>query len=245
MTPATGAYRLDMLSEHATYFGTDGSKYDGVTRVVKVLDKPALLFWAWNLGQQGKTLDDARSGSTDRGKVAHGRIEAFCRDLPFDDTDIAGNLMDESDASLARFKDWWGEQGWELVDAERQVSSDRLRIGGTLDLLLHSRKRKATALVDIKTASGFYVEQRLQVCGYEDLIAEPHRWNESRGRSMSDWTDHGPVPVEEVWIARVGKDEPGDMDAFEMSASERILHRKVFRGMAANHYELKKVLARR
>lgn len=240
-----GVYKLDMLSERAVYFGADGSKFDGVTKVLKALDKPALLYWAWGLGKQGKTLDEAREGSTNRGKVAHGRIEAFCRDLAFDDSDIPGNLMDESDASLARFKEWWDANGWELVDAERQVASDRLRIGGTIDLMLRSAKRKVTALADIKTASGFYVEQRLQICGYEDILAEDHRWNPSRGRIPSGWSDHGPLPFDEVWIARVGKDEPGDMDAFEMSASERLLHRKVFRGLAAVHYDLKKVLARR
>lgn len=242
----TGVLSLDMLSEYAAYHLIGGGKGDGVSKVVKVLDKPALVGWANKLGLQGTTLQEAYNKSTGRGKVAHGRIEARCRDLKFDHSNIPGELMAESDRSVERFfEEFWDKEGCELIDAERQMVDDDLRIGGTLDLYVRFTKRGTTGLIDVKTSSGFYPEQKLQLCGYGNIATKPHRWNPTRGRDASCWEPSEPLVIDEYWIARVGNDEPGDMDAMQLSRTEVELHTEAFIGLARNHYTMKKVLARR
>lgn len=243
----TGVFTLDMLSEKEHYCGPDGARYDGASTIVKVLDKPALVGAANRLGLKGLRIEDEwYTAAANRGKVAHGRIEAWARDLAFDSSNIDPNLMDESDASLERFKVFWDEHGFEFIDAERLMVVPEIRAGGRLDLLLKSRKRGTRCLIDVKTSSGFFAEQKLQICGYGHMIQVPHLENPTRGKGPMFWVPADPVPIDEYWIARVGKDEPGDMDGMELSRSEVDLHTRVFLGLAGDlHYDLKKVLARR
>lgn len=247
-----GVFTLDMLSEKDPYIGPDGSRYAGVSTISKVLDKPNLVHAAWKVGTTGRTLDEAwYNAPAQRGKVAHGRIEAYCRDLVFSEEGCPAQALEDSDEAVERFKAFWAEHDFELLDAERMMVVPALRAGGRLDL--YARRRRsfgpyragAKCLLDVKTAKGFFAEQKIQLCGYGELASRPHLINPTRGKGPMFWTPAEPLEIDELWIARVGNEQPGDMDAMQLSASEVDLHTRVFLGLAAMYYDIKKVLARR
>lgn len=239
-------YRLADAKEQRDYRNSRGQKVDSVTNVTKMLDKPALLFWAWSLGRDGMTLDQGRAPAANIGTVAHARCEAWLRDMMFDEAGIDPEVLRQSDYSLERFKQWWGEQGFQLDTTEYAMVSDEHNIGGRLDIRAFRGDGPAPkrVLLDLKTSKGFYSEMFLQVGGYAELQANPHLTKTASGL----WAPAPPENVfefDEVWIARIGKDEPGDMDAVEVPQSEMQLARRAFVGLARAYYDVKAVQARR
>jgi len=243
-TPAAGAvFRVGDTKERRNYRNAKGEKVDSVTQVTGVLDKPALLYWAWKLGTEGVSMDSAKRGAANIGVLAHARIEAWVRDMVFDEAGIDPQLLEASDGSVERFKAWWTDNSFVLDTTEYAMVSHHLNIGGRLDIRARRGDEKGPrVLVDIKTSKGFYSEMFIQVGGgYCELQAHPHLTELPNGR----WVEAEDVfDFDEVWLARVGKDEPGDMDACEIPRSEVMDLRKTFAGMALNHYNLKRTLSR-
>ncbi len=158
----TSDYRLD-----------DGTPVPGVTTIIGLLHKPALVRWAYNLGRDGKDLDAERDAAMDGGTYAHALIESVLTGssvTPPEDE----RVREAGETALAHWHQWRESYDLEHVDVERQLVSEELRCGGCPDLV--ARRNGGLWIVDWKTQKGVktapYESHRIQLAAYSLLYAE-------------------------------------------------------------------------
>ena len=183
----------DKTRAHTIYKTSDGKRVPGVTTILGVLNKPALVGWANRLGLNGidstKYVDD----KADIGTCAHYLIECDVRGVEPDLSDYSPNTVALAENGLLKWLDW-KPSDFELVASELPLTSDTYRYGGTADIV--ARTGGKTLLVDIKTSgSGVYAEHKHQAVAYVRLLQE-----------------HG-YEIDEAWILRVGRDDTEGFDA--------------------------------
>lgn len=185
---------LDFTASHTVYKNAAGKRVPGVTTVLGILNKPALLKWAWQQGRDGKELDRTREIAADIGTVAHALCEAHLRGMELERGNIAPDVIGKAETSFLRFLDWWDRQALTPMHCELQMVSERWQCGGTLDVLCE-RKDGALVLVDLKTSKGIYDEMLIQVATYAAMYEECH------GRA-----------VDECFVVRIGKEDADDLE---------------------------------
>lgn len=203
--------KLDLAAPHTVYKTADGKRCPGVTTVLGVLDKAALLPWAAGL-ERDLVLGHARAGTLDSlpqqyafeakrdkaadlGTITHARIEAWLKGTELDPDGLPEDLYAESVHGYERFREWWFGEGLTVVASEQPLVSERYRVGGTLDVVARD-EHGALVLVDIKTSNATrswpYPTVIGQVAAYRAL-----------------WGEHSEQRIGRVAVARVGK-TPGD-----------------------------------
>ncbi len=210
--------------QHTPYFLRDGTRVPGVTTVTGVLDKPALVVWANNLGLQGIRVGEYVDELAAIGTLTHMKIAAY---LKGEDPDKVGlqeftkDQLNQADTCLIKFWDW--EKGHKLVTilAEEPIISERHRAGGTPDWF--GLLDDIPTLLDFKTAKGIFPEHLLQASAYFDMLRE---------------IGHAP---EQARIIRVGRNE---MEGFEDRTVGNIPRRIRLFELCREVYELQKELAK-
>lgn len=194
-------YRIDFLKSHRAYVNAKGDKLPGVTTVLKMLNKPALLHWAWKLGKEGVEMDAVRDQAADIGTIAHALCEAHLRGLDLDTANIAPEMLDRAETSFLKFLSFWDREQLQLVRAEYPMVSERMQVGGTLDILA-ARAGTPTrlVLVDLKSSKAIYDEMLLQTSAYAAM------YEEQEGQH-----------VDEVYIVRIGKEDGDDLEVREVN----------------------------
>jgi len=193
---------------HTRYYSQDGTRLPGCTTITGVLNKPALVKWANNLGLNGVDVTKYVDDKAEIGTCAHYLIESHVKGEDPDLSDYSQNVIDKAENGYLKFLEWLPAD-FELLGSELTLVSEQYRYGGTCDIYaLVNGKR---ALVDIKTSgSGIYPDMKHQVAGgYRQLLVE------------------NGYPVEEVWILRVGRDEREGFDAVRVDNWRE--HWEVFR----------------
>lgn len=214
----TEIMRLDFAAPHQPYRNAAGDKLTSVTTVLGILNKPALLKWAWELGRDGKELERTRQGAADAGTVAHAMAECHLTGRVLDLSNIPPDIVTTAARSFGLFREWWDASGYQALHVEKQMVSERLQVGGTLDILAGKDGRRA--LLDLKTSKRIYPEMYIQVATYADI------YEELTG-------EH----VDECYILRIGKEDDATIEvkpvhrrtecvmAFEALANaRRLLH---------------------
>ncbi len=213
---AATVYKLDMLAEHQVYRLRSGVVVPGVTSIIGILNKPALLNWAHKMGREGKSIHRVRDAAADTGTVTHARIEAWLRGWSFDKDNTTPANMRASSLGLGQFQEWWQRQGLEVeiekggfpgestALLEHQMVSESMRCGGTLDIM--AKRGRVRALIDIKTGKGIYDEARMQTATYARMFEE-ERISDA---GSSVWH------VDEVWIVRVPKVEGDHIETVQV-----------------------------
>lgn len=184
-----GAVELTFDPVKHKYFA-NGELVQGVTTLLKVINKPALVPWAAKMSAEyiernltpGKPLDEVEiknlvtgckdahrlktEKAADIGSIAHQWCEDYVKGLnPV--TPVNEDLKAITDAFL-RFLD---EYDIEPVRAERKLYSRNLRVAGTTDLI--AMFRGGLAILDYKTsASGIWNEAFIQLGAYSMMYAE-------------------------------------------------------------------------
>ena len=203
---------------HTQYRLSDGTRVPGVTTILGVLNKPALVPWANRLGLQGIDVKKYVDDKAEIGTCAHYLIECDVKGIEPDLSDYSPKTVALAENGLLKWLDW-KTSSFELVGSEMKLVSENYRYGGTCDIVC--RKQDKTLLVDIKTSgSGVWPEMKHQVCAYENLLRE-----------------NGYL-IDEIWILRVGRDDSEGFDAVKVSNWEK--HFEVFRHCRAL-YDLLKV----
>lgn len=214
-------------SGHTVYRLADGTRVPGVTTICGVMDKPALVKWANNLGLQGVDSSkyvDALAGS---GTLAHYLAEC---DLMGKEPDpeylreFAPVDVDRAETSMIKYLDWRKEHQIEVLGVEMQLVSEEHRVGGTCDV--YARVDGVPTLIDIKTCKALYGatdEKWTQLAGYVLLLREAgHR-------------------VDDCYILRIGRDEH---EGFEYARMPNLAgHTGRFK-LCRELYELNKELGR-
>lgn len=125
-------------------------KKPSVTALLDLLNKPALLKWANNIGLQGISLEASRAKSKAQGFSLHKQIELFFKEGEL--------LQDDGDQNaLDKFL-----RGKKVISYENSIETDWFV--GRYDLELQSKDE--TYLCDFKSSTGVYLETILQLTAY-------------------------------------------------------------------------------
>ena len=159
--------------QHTVYKLADGTRVPGVTTVLNILAKPALIAWANRMGLQGIDTTKYVDAAANAGTCCHAMIEAHLKGEPFDASLFDPATIDIAENGYLKYLDW--EAGHKLADihSEMQLVSEQHRYGGTVDL--YCTLDGVPTLVDFKTnQSGIYDEMMHQVAGGYRLLLEEH-----------------------------------------------------------------------
>lgn len=199
----------------------DGLRIPGVTTVIGILDKPALVNWAaresaiyadenWARLSSMRSADrvdaitKARWAKNKAAVIKGNRIHALGDKLARGvEVEVPIEFRSQVEA-YARFLDAWEI---EAIATETPVANTEYRYGGTFDLITRS-PRLGVSLADIKTGSGVYDEVGLQLNAYADCdlrLVEREVIGPRGGRSTA-WDEAPMIDVETLWVAHVRED---------------------------------------
>jgi hypothetical protein len=188
--------KLDFEKAHTTYLNAKGEELPGVTTVLDILGKPALIYWAWNQGKKGLDYRKVSSKAADVGTVAHALSEAYLKGMELDTSNLPADVLDTAETSYIQFVQWWDQQGLDVMFTERALISEKWQCGGTMDIMARRRSNGNIVVIDLKTSKAIYREMRIQLSAYAAMSEEM-----------------GGPKVDERIIARIGKESKGDFEA--------------------------------
>lgn len=163
----------------------DEKPVTGVTTILGVIAKPALINWSANMAvdymcehigellkfpinkeNTDKILKEARKAhcmkrdkAADIGTIAHKQIENWINGDPLDEVDSKVRKM------VDNFIGWADKNKVEFLASEKQVYSEKNWFAGTYDFLCKIDGK--TYLGDVKTSSGIYPEMFFQCAAYQ------------------------------------------------------------------------------
>jgi hypothetical protein len=156
---------------HTRYKTKDGSIVPGVTTVLGLHAKPALIRWANNLGLKGIDSSKFVDDKADIGTFAHAMVTNKLLDQPTDSTDYSANQISLAENCVLSFWEWEKRNKIkEVYFCERPLVSEKYRYGGTLDIYANIDDCKK--IIDLKTGSGIYEEHIWQVATLKKLLEE-------------------------------------------------------------------------
>lgn len=121
-----------------------------VTKLIDILNKPFLVYWANNLGLKGKNLRTYYKETQSEGNANHNNVEQYLK------YGIKFNGWEKLENSL---------HGYEVIGTEIDVSNGC--INGRIDLVL--RKNERLYIVDFKRNKEVYLSTKLQLSTYKYL----------------------------------------------------------------------------
>lgn len=201
----------------------NGKKATGVTSVISVLAKPALIGWAAkcaveyireNIEDNGvlitcaagnwhKLLENAQKAHTKKkeaagthGTDAHALVENYVNEcLKVND----GKPFAVAPTEIGKFAEWARENVDHFLFSERQMYNRDLFIAGTADFAYIGKDGKKY-MADFKTSSGIYgIDYWLQVAAYK-MLAEAE----------------GDEPYDGMTVVRLGKKGPSDFETQQL-----------------------------
>ena len=211
--------KLKNVEAHQRYRTADGKIVPGVTTVLGILNKPALVPWANNLGLQGISVKDYVDKLAKIGTLAHYFVEC---DLRGDEPDLDSYSPEEiriAETCLLKYWDWKAENNPEPIMIEGQLVSEKFGFGGTIDLYCEIDGVKW--LVDLKTGKAIYPEQITQLSAYTALLKE------------------NGYKVDKVQILRIGRSEDEGFEPQEKTLRQLVPHWKIFKN-CLEIYQLQK-----
>lgn len=153
--------------EHTKYFNSLNKEVPSVTTILKILNKPALVYWANYLGYKRVSVDDELYRTSSFGTKIHELIEhaiqgkriVYYHELP-------DYSMYEVLSALNNFYKWYNKVEAEAVFQEKKFTSDNY--GGTLDYygIIDDKK----TIVDFKTSKDIYPTMFVQLGLYIHLL---------------------------------------------------------------------------
>ena len=155
---------------HITYKLEDGTKVPGVTTVLNILNKPALVIWANRLGLQGIDSSKYRDEMADIGTLAHQMILDYFKGEETDTSEYSKSQIEFAENCLLSFWNWEKGHKIEVIMAETPLISKQYRYGGTIDCFC--KLDGQPTLLDFKTGKAIYPEFFYQLAAYEQLLAE-------------------------------------------------------------------------
>lgn len=150
------------------YKNSKGEKLPGVTTVLSSWggNKGALIYWAWNLGMEGKDYRKVRDEAADIGTLAHAMVEADMHGKVFDTSKYPPEIVDKAENSFLAFLEWKRLVDYQVVATEINLIDEELGFGGCPD---HVLIKGRLAMADLKTSKAVYGEYWAQVAAYAHL----------------------------------------------------------------------------
>lgn len=182
-----GMNKAKPAAGHATYKLADGTRVPGVTTILGVLNKPALIPWANKMGLQGIDTSKYVDKLAAIGTLAHYLIQCHLQEETPHLAAWSTEQVGLAENALLSFFEWERGHLLEQVICEQQLVSEAFRYGGTIDCC--AILDGIPTIVDFKTGKAIYAEHLYQVAAYRNLLEE-------QGQT-----------VEAVRILQVGRDE--------------------------------------
>jgi hypothetical protein len=232
--------KFEKTRAHQTYKTLTGEKVTGVTTALGIINKPALLNWAWECGKDGIDFRKSKDNAADIGTLAHFLIECYLGGRVACLSEFSQSDQDKAKAGFDVFLKFWNQNQFTIVASEVQLACDTCLhppFGGTLDIVA-KRGDGAICLIDIKTSKGIYDEYLYQLAAYE------HLWNDGLlrmedGEPMSrpalpvDRSQH----IADHYIVRTGKSQEDTGEIRQIGNLEK--HYKVFNAALKLHCLIK------
>jgi hypothetical protein len=161
---------MTKTNAHVQYIHANGNRVPGVTTILDILNKPALVVWANRLGLQGIDSTKFKDKMADIGTITHLRILHYLKKTEPDLSEYSPADIKTSDNCMLSFYEWEKSHKLEPVIVEVPLTSDRYGFGGTPDFVGMVNGR--LEIVDFKTGSGIYNTAFYQVAAYRQLAHE-------------------------------------------------------------------------
>lgn len=169
----------DKVKVHTQYFTNNGDRIVGVTTILSVLAKPALIVWANKLGLQGIDSTKFKDKMADIGTIAHLLVMHHLKKTTPDLSEYSQQNIDMANNCMKSYYEWEKNHKVEPIMLETPLSSDIYGYGGTPDFI--GMIDGQLELLDFKTGNGIYPEYLYQLSAYRQLAKEQgHEINRAR-----------------------------------------------------------------
>jgi len=158
---------------HIRYKNEQGQVVPGVTTIISLLNKPALVHWAWDLGMHGEDYRKVTDKAANIGTIAHYLVECYLKGIDPKLDDFVPSSIKIAQVAFTNFKQWWEQQALEIIKVEHSLVSEAMQCGGTIDCIAYEHNLDEIWLVDIKTSKAVYDEMLYQLAAYWAM------WNEN------------------------------------------------------------------
>lgn len=206
---------------HTVYKNAAGKRVPGVTTVLGVLDKPALKYWAWDLGIQGIDFRKFTDEKAEIGTLGHAMITEWLMGREATTWEYPDDVVSQAENAVLSFYSWLGDKEYEVGFVEKPLVSELLQCGGTCDI--YWKIDGMWTLDDLKTGKAIYGEHLVQASTYADILRE------------------NGYPVDRVRVLNVPRTESELFDVQEVQPHNWPKHREFFQA-CQTIYTLKKVL---
>ena len=144
----------------------EGKRVPGVTTILGVEAKPALIKWANNLGLQGIDSSKYVDALANIGTLAHFYVECEWRDTEPDTSEYSPADVDRAENALISFWNWQARHTAEPILIEQPLVCPDF--GGTIDF--YGKVDGDLMLLDIKTSKALWPEHVTQLSAYRNLL---------------------------------------------------------------------------
>jgi len=155
---------------HTRYYDKSGMLLPGVTTVLGVLNKPALVPWANGLGLKGINVREYVDVLATIGTIGHDMICCHNKRVPFDRKSHPDELIDKAENCFLSYLAWEKQHKVEPILCEAALVSEKYGYGGSVDML--ALVDGVPTIVDYKTGKAIYPEHIYQVSAYRQLLEE-------------------------------------------------------------------------
>lgn len=160
------------------YRTKDGKRVPGTTTIISNCNlgsMDGLLYWANQLGRDGKSHTEARDKAADAGTACHEMAECYAKQTVFDGSKYSAEILQKAVGAFDAFKAWADQTQLKIAHSELPLISEAHKYGGTLDCMLVHGK---LALGDYKTSNSIRVGMLCQLAAYANL------WRENRAEPI-------------------------------------------------------------
>ena len=172
---------------HTVYKNKNGIKVPGVTTVLNLLAKPALIHWSWQCGVDGIDYRKKRDSAGDIGTLAHYLIECDIKGIKPDLSEYSPANLEKAENAYLSWLEWKKNFGKiKTIASEKQLVCNDF--GGTLDWII---EQDNYILIDFKTSKAIYFEMPCQLAAYKYL------WN----------INNPDKKIKTCYILRIGKED--------------------------------------
>ena len=156
---------------HQRYYLESKKLAPGLTTVLGILNKPALVKWSNNLGLSGINVSSYVDELASIGTLGHQMVtDSLVGEVP-DTSDYSTNQIDAAENSVLSFLTWEIHNPIDKTFwVEKQLVSEIHRFGGTADIYCLCKGSKE--LIELKTGKGIWPEHLYQVAAQKMLLEE-------------------------------------------------------------------------
>lgn len=155
---------------HTVYKKANGDRVPSVTTYLGILNKPALIHWAWELGVQGLDYRKVKDQAGNIGTLVHYLILCVLKGVEPDLSDYTQNDITATTIPMGKFSEWRACKKINPILLETPLVSETYGFGGMPDF--YGEIDGVLTLLDFKTGKEVYQEAFYQVAAYQHLIEE-------------------------------------------------------------------------